>query len=215
MRIMINWADYWQYVYWMIAYLIGGISFAYLIGRVRFRLDLRQHGSGNLGATNVLRVLGKGWGFSCLFLDVLKGALPVYLSIQRWDYANHYAVVMTGIFAILGHIFTPYLGFRGGKGVATSLGVFAMLVPYPVLLGLLLFFIALLLTGYVALGSLVAGFSVPLISLFFYGWETNELLLTILFLVGILVFYTHRSNIRKMLTGRERKISHFWNHKER
>lgn len=211
--LVMNWFDPWQYFYWVVAYLSGGISFAYMVSQWIHNVDLRRHGSGNLGATNVLRVIGKSWGFTVLILDALKGALPVYLALMRWQHSNHYAVIFTGIFAILGHIFSPYLKFRGGKGVATSLGVFAVLVPYPVGVGLVIFLLTVLSTGYVALGSMFAAITVPAIAFFFYGWETNELLLSILFAVGALILYTHRSNMVHIWQGEERKIFHFWSKK--
>ncbi len=203
-----------NYVFWVGAYFIGGISFAYLIGKLIKGIDLREHGSGNLGSTNVLRVLGKKWGFLCLFLDAMKGAGPVFLALQFLGDVNHLGVLVTGIFAIMGHVFTPYLGFKGGKGVATSLGVFAVLAPFPVLLAFFLFVFIVLVTGYVSLGSMIGAVSVPISFGFFIGIQNYELLFGFLVILAILIVYTHRANIRRIFNGQERKISAYWSSKK-
>lgn len=206
--------DYWVYIYWLGAYFIGGISFAYAIGKVVKKIDLREHGSGNLGATNVLRVLGSKWGIFCLVLDALKGALPVLLAMNHFGSANHLAVLATGIFAILGHIFTPYLSFHGGKGVATSLGVFAVLAPFPVFLAFLLFLFVVLLLGYVSLGSVLGAISVPISFYFFNGLENYEVLFGLLVALALMIVWTHRTNMRRLFTGHERKIFQYWSRKD-
>ncbi len=196
-------------VYGIIAYLLGSVPFGLLISKAK-GIDIREHGSGNIGATNVVRVLGWKWGLPVFILDILKGFLPTY---YVWNYtdADFYIAIIVGILAILGHIFPVYLKFKGGKGVATGLGVFLGLSPLPTLGAVLIFVIMFLLTGYVSVGSLSAAFSLP-IWILIYNYVKGEFyayplyFVFVAILVSAFVFYTHRKNIKRLLNGEEMRI---------
>jgi glycerol-3-phosphate acyltransferase PlsY len=199
------------WIIWLSSYLVGGIPFSYIFGRFLFGIDLREHGSGNLGASNALRILGKRWGFLSLLLDMAKGMLPVYVALQNWLDVNHVGVIQAGIFSILGHIFTPYLKFKGGKGIATSLGVFVILTPFSTSIAIVIFLIVVIVTGFISLGSMLAALSMPLTFFVFYGFYSRENLFYFLLFLAILIILTHRSNIKNIVQGRERKIYQIWN----
>ena len=190
------------------AYLIGSIPFSYIFGKMR-GIDLRQHGSGNVGATNALRVLGTKVGVITLLLDMGKGVLAVELARILLSSGAEWQLVIVAIAAISGHIFTIFLGFKGGKGVATSAGVFLDLFPLPCLLALLLFVLIVSITRYVSLGSIsAAGF------LFIYMLITsirenfaNYPSLAVVSLVAGFIIVRHKVNIQKLLQGTENKIS--------
>ncbi|MBQ6454008.1 MAG: glycerol-3-phosphate 1-O-acyltransferase PlsY [Coriobacteriales bacterium] len=207
------------------AYACGSIPFAILIGRNLYGIDVREHGSGNTGATNVLRVLGVRAGLSVLLLDVLKGALAVViarfiLSYAAGDAASavveahgilglgwqwDLALLLTAIFAVLGHCISPWLSFKGGKGVACSLGVIAAMMP-PVALGLIVVFVTVVfLSRYVSLGSVLAAASLPFLILFFY--PGSPLLLGFGVALAAVVIGAHHANIGRLIKGTERKFS--------
>jgi len=186
-------------------FLFGSIPFAYIISKAVAGIDIRKVGSGNVGATNVARVLGLKWGSLVFLLDALKGFLPVLIVRLLVPY-NIELALATGLAPILGHIFTPFLGFRGGKGVATSLGVFLALSPVGVLIGFMIWIITVLLTGYVSLGSLLGSLSAFLWILFL---DPNKGSLPFVLVSGIvvaLIWFRHRENIRRILSGKEPKI---------
>lgn len=185
-------------------FLSGSIPFGYLAGRLR-GVDIRQHGSGNIGATNAIRVLGKGIGIPVFVLDVLKGLLPCLwvrsLGLESWVW------VATGLAAILGHMFTPWLGGKGGKGVATAAGVLAGIAPVPVLGGLALWLLFFFTTRYVSLASMMAGVGVAgtmVVQMVRTGvWD--PVLLGFGILLMLLVILRHRGNITRLLAGTEPK----------
>lgn len=201
------------------AYLIGAIPFGYLVARIVKGIDIRQHGSGNIGATNVGRVLGWGWFFPVFFLDVLKGAGPVLLARlladrPEWigstaDYA-HALPALAGLAAILGHMWPMYLGFRGGKGVATSAGVIGVLTPIPTLSAFAGWLVVILLTRYVSASSIAAAIvlcAVRFIEVWPSPFSPENAIVTGLCLVGAaLIIARHRSNIGRLLKGTEPKI---------
>lgn len=183
------------------SYLVGSIPNGLIFGKLFWGVDLRRHGSHNIGATNAWRTLGKGPGFLIFFLDFLKGVFGVYLgSLIASDPT---ALVLGGIMAIVGHSCSLFLWFQGGKGVATGLGVIAMLMPKMTILIFLLWFLIVYFTGYVSFGSIVAAFAVP-----FFAWWGNEPGAYILFGIAaaIFVIYRHQANIRRLLAGTESKI---------
>ncbi|MCB1162467.1 MAG: glycerol-3-phosphate 1-O-acyltransferase PlsY [Candidatus Krumholzibacteriia bacterium] len=188
------------------AYLLGGISFSYLAGRMARGVDLRDVGSGNLGATNVVRHLGWGWGVGVFALDILKGWVAVALA-QRLGppSAAAWLPVAAGLAAILGHSFTPYLGFRGGKGVATSAGVFLRLAPAATGLALAVFLVVMLLGRIVSLASLAAATALPLLLL--WRRPDEHVLLGFALLIAVLIWVRHRSNLRRLLRGQEPRLS--------
>jgi glycerol-3-phosphate acyltransferase PlsY len=192
-------------------YLIGSIPFGLLIGKVIKGIDLRDHGSGNIGATNTGRVLGKKWGLICLTLDAAKGLLPVAFLPQLYFSADDprltHVRVLAGISTIVGHMFSCWLGFKGGKGVATSLGVVLMLSHWGVLFAAVLFFCSLLIWRYVSLSSIIAaigfsGFELSRLSPAPFATSTwSQGLFAVM--VPLLIIVQHRSNIRRLLKGEE------------
>lgn len=190
----------------VIAYLLGSIPFAYLAGRLGRRIDLREHGSGNLGATNVFRVLGWKLGILVLLADTAKGAVPVWL-LHRVTTAGSPDVwaIAFGVAAILGHVRPVFLfGKGGGKGVATAGGVFLALAPLPMLLATVAWFVVLLLSGYVSLASLSAAVVLPLAILAVYGVDSPLLLVSAV--LAVFVFWTHRGNIARLRKGEENRL---------
>jgi glycerol-3-phosphate acyltransferase PlsY len=189
-----------------VAYLVGSIPSAYLAGRMARGVDLREHGSGNLGATNVLRVLGWKVALPVFLFDILKGALPVLL-LPRWTVTadpEEWAIAC-GVAAIAGHVRPIFLlGKGGGKGVATAAGVFLALAPWATLAALVVFIAVLLLWGYVSLGSLSAAVVLPLAVLLLDGWRSPVLLVASL--VAAFVFWTHRANIGRLRRGEEHRF---------
>ena len=189
----------------IVSYLLGSIPVGYLIVNAKTGGDIRKTGSGGTGATNVSRRAGKGAGILTLVLDALKGSAAVIIASIMLRDINHASwwIGIAGIVAILGHIFPVWLGFRGGKGVATGVGVFLVLTPVAVLLSGLLFLIVVVFTRYVSLGSMISALSVPALAwLLNYG---TPLVFTTLFGAALIV-YAHRQNIQRLLTGTENKF---------
>jgi len=189
-----------------IAYVAGSIPSAYIAGRAR-GVDLRKHGSGNLGATNVIRVLGTKIGLVVFAFDVAKGALPVLLlpryTISPWP--SVWIAIACGVAAILGHTRPVFLLFqRGGKGVATAAGVFLALAPIQTLLILIVFAVVLLTSGYVSVGSLICASLLPVLIAVTLGPRSP--IFTISVLVALFVFWTHRANISRLRRGEEHRF---------
>ncbi|MEI6352229.1 MAG: glycerol-3-phosphate 1-O-acyltransferase PlsY [Verrucomicrobiota bacterium] len=196
----------------LIGYLLGSIPFGFLVGKAR-GIDIRKHGSGNIGATNVVRTLGKNWGVFVFILDVLKGAAAVQLA-QRLDInlaapgVFHPSVNVIGIVAglacILGHNYPAWLGFKGGKGVATSAGVLVGLMPAAAGIGLLVWVISYYSSRYVSLASIIAAVSLPVI-VWALEREANSLFWFSL-VISTLAIWRHRSNIQRLLAGTEHRF---------
>jgi acyl phosphate:glycerol-3-phosphate acyltransferase len=184
----------------LFSFLIGSIPIAYLISKIFYGIDIREHGSGNPGATNVWRTLGKKPGILTFILDVLKGFLPVYISKKLFTEASLLVPVTSGFLAVVGHIWTPFLKFKGGKGVATGCGIFLGLTPIATIFSLLVFSLVLMLTKLVALGSISAAISLPI--LLFILHEPVIIKYTAI-LLAIIVIWRHKSNIRKILNKTE------------
>ncbi|WP_246047615.1 glycerol-3-phosphate 1-O-acyltransferase PlsY [Leptospira ilyithenensis] len=196
------------------SYLLGGIPVGFLIAKKVKGIDLREHGSKNIGATNVGRVIGWKYGSVALVLDALKGAIPVLLADYiPSPYSLATSEILLGCVAILGHTFTPYLGFKGGKGVATALGVYLTLVPVVTLCAVVIFFIVYKISGFVSLGSILGTLSMPI-----WYWAMNRFLpnigyspIILFVLIGtfFLICFSHRENIKRILLGKELKaVSH-------
>ncbi len=186
-----------------LAYLVGATPTSYLVGRLIFGIDLREHGSGNLGATNTFRVLGWAAALPVAIVDVAKGWLPVML-FPRWDQVPEPEWALAyGAAAIVGHVFSVYVRFKGGKGVATSAGVFLALAPWAVLVGLVAWVAVVAVTRIVSLGSLAAAVTLP-VAVYFTGEPAAVLWLA----VGLACFviYAHRSNIGRLLRGEENRF---------
>ena len=203
----------------VVAFLLGAIPFSYILGRRVKDIDLREHGSGNLGSTNVFRLLGKRWGALCLVLDMAKGALGVglmTLAVGWWipefgnrilDQADLWRIV-AGVLAALGHTFSPFVGFRGGKGVATTAGAFATLAPFAVLVSMVAFLAVFLSTRVVSIASITAASVMP-VAVFFFELKSSDPSLTIILfstLICLFVIWKHRSNIQRLREGTERRI---------
>lgn len=193
------------------AYLIGSIPTAYIFGRLLKGIDIRQFGSGNVGATNAFRVIGRTPALLVLAIDILKGfictayiaGLVIYLSpVPRVQLYR----VLVGLFSIIGHNWPVFLGFKGGKGVATSAGVVMGLIPKIFLLGLAVWSLIFFITGYVSVASIFAAFAVPLFTLLF--GEPTEMVVFVSIL-SMMLIYRHKSNIRRLRRGEEKRISLF------
>jgi acyl phosphate:glycerol-3-phosphate acyltransferase len=193
------------------AYLIGSIPSGYLVGRFK-GVDLRKEGSGNIGATNALRVLGKKWGYLVFAADILKGWLSVTLAYAMADRFAPDRVVVAGIlaacFAVIGHNFPVWLGFKGGKGIATSAGIMIALFPIWVFLSALLVWVAFFYgPRYVSVASISAAISLPVsAALLALAGKCDWLLVPVAVAMCILAVWRHRTNIERLLAGTEKKF---------
>src|SRR5689334_21383365 len=189
----------------IVAYLIGSIPFGYLIVRMSGGGDVRQTGSGGTGATNVSRRAGKAAGIYTLVLDALKGAVAVVWAVVLVGSSSHSAWIVTAaaIAVIVGHIFPVWLGFRGGKGVATGAGVFLVLAPVAVLCAGVVFLAIVFATRYVSLGSMVGAATIPL---FVWLQSDSRPLLIAAGLGALLIAFAHRGNIGRLAHGTEARI---------
>ncbi|MES2661526.1 MAG: glycerol-3-phosphate 1-O-acyltransferase PlsY [Verrucomicrobiota bacterium] len=220
------------------AFLLGSIPFGLIIARAK-RINIRDHGSGNIGATNVLRVVGKKYGITCLFLDALKGFIPVAIATNLiqidgraiqipLSFLDPWALVLpateavkgqtvqilTALAAVLGHNYSPWVGFKGGKGIATSAGVFLALMPFAVGLLAIIFIATFLTTRYVSLASIAAAAALPLVTLW-GSWHHgriqdgtwNKPLFLFSLVIGILAIWKHRSNIQRLRAGTEHRFT--------
>ena len=183
----------------VIAYLIGSVPTGLLLGKL-YGIDVRQQGSGNIGATNLYRTLGRKVGVLTLIGDCLKGVAPVLLARQFGLSGEQVAWI--GLAAFCGHVFSVFLKFRGGKGVATALGVFLALSPLAVLIALVLFVLVMLKWRYVSLGSVCAATVMPLAVAYSGEW----ILTGVTFLISLIVIMRHRENICRLLAGTENKF---------
>lgn len=227
----------------LIAFLLGSIPFGLFIARIK-GIDIRQHGSGNIGATNVLRVVGKKYGITCLLLDALKGFVPVVIALNlvqiegrrvgipvpaldslalhlpaAEQLTGQLVHVVTGLFAILGHNYSPWVGFKGGKGIATSAGVLLALMPFAVVLLLGVWLLFFLITRYVSIASIAAAAALPLLThigaRFHKGpdgltlWEAgtwNKPLFVFSVIIAVLAIWKHRVNIQRLMNGTEHRF---------
>jgi glycerol-3-phosphate acyltransferase PlsY len=198
----------WQWLWPLAFYLVGSVPTGYLLGKSR-GLDIRQHGSGNIGATNVWRVLGRNYGLVAFASDFLKGFLLLFLlrtvsfpGETSWQVAA--LLVLCGMAAIIGHNYTPWLGFKGGKGIATSAGVLGALMPWVLAVALSLWIIVTLATRTVSIGSLVAAAVLAPAAAWFYPGQWVYFGLATL--AGGLAIWRHRSNIQRLLAGTESRF---------
>jgi len=189
------------------AWLLGSIPFSVIVGKLFFKTDVRQQGSGNPGATNTLRVLGPKAGLAVLILDILKGFVAVILAkyFSQWpDATLSDRMTLAGVLAIAGHCFSPFLGFKGGKGVATTLGVIIALEPYFLFAVIPVFTITLLLSKYVSLSSILALFTFTLLTLLLREGQYTELIFSVC--VTLLIIIKHQANILRLMKGEENKF---------
>ena len=194
------------------SYLLGSIPFGYILVRIFQGVDVRSIGSGNIGATNVARTGGKGLAIATLLLDAFKGWLPVFLVLTLTVIPafgpgqRHTLATLAALFAVLGHMFPVWLGFKGGKGVATGLGVFLALAPKAVLIALVLFLAIVVFTRYVSLGSIVAAAAFP-VALWWMERDTFPApALLMCAAVALLVIFRHHQNIGRLWAGTESRF---------
>jgi acyl phosphate:glycerol-3-phosphate acyltransferase len=190
---------------WLLAsYLLGAIPTSHLVSRVFARIDLRDHGSGNLGATNLYRVLGWKYAIPVALFDIAKGAIPVLVFAPQVSDSELFALAC-GVAAILGHVFSVFVRFKGGKGVATAAGVMLGLTPLALGVAALVWVLMVFLTGYVSLGSIAAATVLPFAVYLLENPKTPELL-WIVALVAVSVILLHRRNIQRLLKGTESRF---------
>ena len=195
-----------------VAYLLGSIPFGYLLVRLFRNEDIREKGSGNIGATNVIRSGAKGLGALTFLLDACKGYAAVFAGIAIAHRATsdslevQNAIAVAAIFAILGHIYTVWLRFKGGKGVATAFGVFLALVPYAALAALGVFIVAFALSRYVSLASILAAIAFPIFAMLWKHEPRSVSLVAVIICVPVLVIAKHHQNIARLLQGTEHRF---------
>lgn len=200
-------------IFGVIAYLLGSIPTAVWIGRMKYGIDVREHGSKNAGATNTFRVLGKKPGKVVLAIDVLKGFvaafLPYLCGVGPWtsDELIH-AQLVASFAAVLGHVFPVFAGFNGGKGVATSLGVIIGTHPPAAAICILVFIIVFIISKYVSLGAIAASVTFPLALIFIFDTQSYVLAVSGIIL-GAVVIFAHRKNIGRLWKGTENKMNLF------
>jgi glycerol-3-phosphate acyltransferase PlsY len=209
----------------VLSYLVGSIPTSIILSKLIKGIDIRLYGSGNAGGSNVFRVMGWKWGILTILLDAVKGAIAVVvvarLYLDNFPFNNitpfddfTLIQIICGIAAVIGHIWTVFAGFRGGKGIATALGFLITLITIDMLFALVIFTITVTLSRYISLGSLTAAVSLPFILVVrenFFGVEIQGYHTILPFVTGLvlLVIYTHRKNINRLLKGSENKISLF------
>lgn len=200
-------------IFIIIAYLLGSIPSAVWVGKAWYNIDVREHGSKNAGATNTFRVLGKKPGIFVLSIDIAKGALATFLpmiflnSTIEKDLIIQIQII-AAILAVIGHVFPIFAQFKGGKGVATSLGVIIGLQPIAALICVVLFLIVFILFQFVSLGAMVAALSFPLVVRFVIEEDSNWLF-SFSILLSFLVIFAHRQNIVRLMKGEEAKMNLF------
>jgi len=188
------------------AFLLGSIPTGYLVARAK-GVDIRRHGSGNIGATNVFRTLGKPLGILVFFIDALKGFSAVWLA-SHFGQACPWTGIVAAVAAIAGHNYTPWLGFKGGKGIATSAGVLLALMPWAVLIIAVVWFTVFKISRYVSLASICAAAALPVSvgALWYAGCGGNGPLLGFALVISALAIWRHRSNIERLRAGTESRF---------
>ena len=196
----------------ILAYLIGSIPTAIWLGKYFYKIDIREHGSRNAGATNTFRIFGKKLGWTVLIIDIMKGAACASLPLLFRDYYIGFKdeelilQLCGGFSSVIGHVFPIYANFRGGKGVATSLGIVFGINPLGALICLLLFLIVFFTFRFVSLGAITAATSLPFISYFLLR-EDQRIMIIFTILLSIVVIAAHKNNIKRLLKGEENKMN--------
>ena len=194
----------------ILAYLLGAIPTSVWVGKVFYKIDIRQHGSGNAGGTNTVRILGWKAGIPVIIFDIFKGWFAVFYLPQIFPETSilpgDYLLLAYGLIAVIGHVFPIYVGFKGGKGVGTLAGVGLALFPLALLAALGVFLIVSIPTRYVSLGSIAAAISFPLFLIFVF-YETSTPVLVLGIFASIFIVFTHRNNIERLLKGEENKFA--------
>ena len=195
--------DYGLALMLLLAYLIGATPTSYVAGKLGRRIDLREHGSKNLGATNVYRVLGWAYAIPVALIDVAKGAIPVVI-LGPWANGPAWFTVALGLAAVMGHIFSPYVRFKGGKGVATAAGMFLALTPLAVAISIPIWIFALWLSGYVSVASLTVAALFPVWVRLTVPDQPYTFWAAVV--LAVIIFYSHRHNIRRLREGTENRF---------
>lgn len=193
-------------IFLLIGYILGALPNGVWIGKHFKGIDIREHGSKNSGATNAYRVLGAKYGIMVLVADALKGFLPPFIASKFGVEGNY--LLLIGMVTIVGHTLSFFLNFKGGKGVATSLGVFLFLIPKVTLTLFIIFVVVVAITRYISLGSIIASIMLPILTYFYptdNGLDKLPLLIMTT-LIGAFVVYKHKSNIGRLLNGTENKF---------
>jgi glycerol-3-phosphate acyltransferase PlsY len=197
----------WSYIIVAVAaYLLGSIPTGFLVGRAK-GIDIRKSGSGNIGATNAMRVFGKPAGIFVLLVDCAKGFVAVWISgfiLKNFNPQIENGRIIAGIFAVLGHNYTCWLKFKGGKGIATTAGVYLALAPWALLIAFVIFIIFIALTKYMSVGSIAAAIALP--AAVWILQPHNYFLGSVTIALGILAIYKHKSNIKRLLAGTENRL---------
>jgi len=209
----------------LLSYLVGSIPNAIIISKLSKGIDIRQHGSGNAGGSNVFRVLGWKLGILTILLDALKGTIAVVFIARLHDgnipfnnitpFDDFTLIqIFAGLIAVIGHIWTIFAGFKGGKGIATALGFMISIVTIDILFAFLIFVLIVSVSKYISLGSIAAAFSLPVImiireNIFHVDITGYHTILPFSILLALLVLYTHRNNVNRLFHGTENRISFF------
>jgi acyl phosphate:glycerol-3-phosphate acyltransferase len=190
----------------VLSYLLGAIPFGYLLTLAKTGKDIRDSGSGNIGATNVIRTQGVLIGITTFILDVSKAAVPVIAA--KYFGQTPWLPAAAGALAIVGHCYPVYIGFRGGKGAASGFGAFVFIAPYPTLIAIVVFLLEMLFIGYVSVGSMIGALVFALSIWGFHFWNSSYDIATCVLgsLLSLLLIWRHRSNIHSLIDGREKKM---------
>lgn len=187
----------------VISYFMGSIPTGVWLGKYFKKVDIRKYGSKNSGATNVYRVLGAKYGIMVLIGDMLKGIIPIYLA-NKSNIDNINILAFIGMIAILAHTYSIFINFKGGKGVATSLGVFLYLTPKVIMILLIIFLLVFFISRYVSLSSIISAIFLPILMIYFYNSITLDIISII---IGIFIVVRHKTNIKRLLNGKETKFT--------
>lgn len=196
----------------VIAYLIGSIPSALWLGKFFYKIDIREYGSQNAGATNTFRILGKRLGWTVLFCDVSKGVVCACIPLLFKDYFSGFKdeelilQLITGFTSVIGHVFPIYAGFRGGKGVATSLGIIFGINPMGAVICLSIFLVVFILFRFVSLGAISASLSLPFVS-YFVLKEDQRIMIIFTIILAVVVLVAHKKNIGRLIKGEESKMN--------
>jgi glycerol-3-phosphate acyltransferase PlsY len=192
----------------LFGYLLGSVPVGLVLAKLFSKVDPRKMGSQNIGATNIFRTVGKALGILTLIGDVLKGAIPIWVAIQwnlidQWGLSSDLWIAIAGVTPFLGHVFPLFLGFKGGKGVATALGVYLVVSPIAVLIELFLFMGIVWRWRFISLGSISCATTIPILIAFFRSDSQAYFVLSVI--IAALILYRHQSNISRLLQGTENK----------
>lgn len=190
-------------------YLFGSMPTAYLAGRWIKGVDIRTIGSGNVGASNAMRLLGKGWGVTVLLIDAIKGLIPLLIILHIWlkedIHVQRYALI-GALSCMIGHVFPIWLKFKGGKGVATGLGVMTALAPLAVAVAFPVFIVVVVISRYISLGSICAALVLPAAFFLNHSLPADQELFVFITVACIFVIYKHKTNIKRILAGEENRL---------